>query len=148
VLPGRISADAHQQHYLMHSEEHTSFGGGRGPEMPRLHSRLLPSSLPGASQMILHLFSSHPAQVQSRHLLLKSPVQVQTDIHKDDGSLLMVCGTCVALGTRKPTRLCLQYQCRACTNSTIGSACSLSSSPVQLLPVVVPSSCATLIVRQ
>jgi hypothetical protein len=63
--------------------------------MPRLHSRLLRSSLPGDSQIILHLFSTHPAQVQSLHLLLKSPLLVRADVHEDDGSLLMACGhTC------------------------------------------------------
>jgi hypothetical protein len=63
--------------------------------MPRLLSQLLPSSLPGASQMILHLVSTHPAQVQSGHLLLKSPLLVRADVHEEDGSLLMACGhTC------------------------------------------------------
>jgi hypothetical protein len=93
-----ISAHAQQQHRPMHSEEHTSFGGRRGPEMPRLHSRLLPSSLPGAAQIILHLFSTHPAQVQSRHLLLKSPLLVRADVHEDDGSLFMACGNMCCSG--------------------------------------------------
>jgi hypothetical protein len=45
--------------------------------MPRLHPRRLPRSLPGDSQMILHLVSTYPAQVQSRHLLLESPLQAR-----------------------------------------------------------------------
>jgi hypothetical protein len=54
--------------------------------MPRLHSGLLSSSLPGASQIILHLFSMHFAHVQSRPLWLKSALLVRADGHEDDGS--------------------------------------------------------------
>ncbi len=138
----RISAQAHQQHYLMHSGEHTSFGGRRGPEMPRLYFGLHSSSLPGASQMILHLFSTHPAHVQGRHLLLKSSLLVRAHRNEDDGSLFTACGTCVALDARKPICLCLQCKCRACTNSTIGPAFRLSPSLVQVLPVAVQPASA------
>jgi hypothetical protein len=88
---GGAVAGSHPEDWLLGF----SFEGRRGLEMPRLHSRLLPSSLPGDSQMILHLFSTHPAQVQSRHLLLKSPLLGHADVHEEDGSLLMTCGhTC------------------------------------------------------
>jgi len=75
--------------------------------MPRLQPWLLSSSLPGASQMIIPLLSTHPAHVQSRHLLLKSLLLVRAHRHEDDGSLLIACGTCVGIDASKPIGLCL-----------------------------------------
>jgi hypothetical protein len=75
--------------------------------MSRLHSRLLSSSLPGASQMIIPLLSTHPAHVQSRYLLLKSLLAVRAHGHEDDGSLLIACGTGVAIDASKQIGLCL-----------------------------------------
>jgi hypothetical protein len=41
---------------------------------------------------------------------------------------------------------CLECRCSAIANPTIGAACRLFQSPVQVPPVVVPPSCATLVV--
>jgi hypothetical protein len=84
-------------------------------------------ALPPASQLIagcvpdnLHLLATHPTHVPYRHHLLKSPLLVRTLGHYDDGSFLVACGIYVALGARKPTRLCQQCQYRACANYTFG----------------------------
>src|SRR5215470_12363042 len=112
-------------------------------------------ALPPASQLIagcvphnLHLLWTHPPHAQYRHHLLKSPLLVRTDGHEDDGSFLMACGVCLALGFRKPTRFCLQSQHRASANPTFGPAGRLFPSSVQVRPVVVPSSSAMLVVSQ
>ena len=86
--------------------------------------------------MILHLLSTHLAHVQSRHLLLKSPLLVRTDGHEADGLLPRVCGIYVALGARKPTRPCLECRCKAFAKSTIYPTCRLFPSPVQVLPIM------------
>ncbi len=68
--------------------------------MPRLHSRLLSSFLPGATKIMLHLLSTRPAHVQYRHHLLKSSLQVRADVHEDDDSLLMAYVLLFALGNQ------------------------------------------------
>ncbi len=145
MLPGKDFNHAQQQHYRVHSGKYISLRKKRAGDASfallaafQLLARCFPDDAP--------LLSTHPAHVQSRHLLLKSLLLVRADGHEDDASLLIACGTCIALGVRKPTRLCLQYHCRASANSIIGPACRLSPFHVQVLPVVVPPSCAMLVV--
>jgi len=55
-------------------------------------------------------------------------------------------GTRVVPGDGKPPRFCLEYRCRAWANPTIGPARRLFPPPAQVLPIVIPPSCATLVV--
>jgi len=54
-------------------------------------------------------------------------------------------GTHVAPTARKPPHLCLECRCSACVNPTICPACRLFPSSVQVLPVVVSSASAMLV---
>src|SRR5947209_14741551 len=54
-------------------------------------------------------------------------------------------GTHVVLGDGKPPRFRLECRWRACTNPTRDPACRLFPFLVQVPPVVVPPSCATLV---
>ncbi len=76
--------------------------------------------------------------------LAENPLLMRARRHEDEGSLLMTCGTCVAIYARKPIRLCLQCWYRACAYSTIGSACRLSPSLVKVQTVAVPPASARL----
>jgi hypothetical protein len=69
-------------------------------------------------------------------------------IHEDDGLRVTLCGhTCCSRlwETAPPLPGVQSYRLRT---PTIDPACRLLPSPVQVLPVVVPPSCATLVVRR
>jgi hypothetical protein len=55
-------------------------------------------------------------------------------------------GTRGALGDGKPPRFRLEDRWRAWANPTLGPACRLFPPLVQVLPVVVPPSCAMIVV--
>jgi hypothetical protein len=92
-------------------------------------------------------FSTLPSQVRHCHLPLESPLLARAGYPRR----MMVhfswhAGTRVAPGAGKPLRFCLECRCRAWANPTIGPARRLFPPPAQVLPIVIPPSCATLVV--
>jgi hypothetical protein len=66
-------------------------------------------------------------------------------VHEDDGSRVTVCGHSYGSGRLGTTSLLPGVQVSRLHKSTIGLACRLFPSPVQVVPIVVPYSSAMLV---
>ena len=129
----------------------THFGNGYPRSKYRRIWPLVPSfHLPARKQPFPRWFlpfSTLPSQVRHCHLPLESPLLARAGYPRR----MMVhfswhAGTRVAPDAGKPLRFCLECRCRAWANPTIGPARRLFPPPAQVLPIVIPPSCATLVV--
>ena len=136
MLSGKDFSHVQQPHYLMHFREHTSFGGRRGPESLVCTLACFPALCQVHSQMILHLLSTHPAHVQSRHLLLKSSLLVRTDGHEADGLLPRHVAYMLLLALGNQLAPAWSAGVKPSQNPQFSPTCRLFPSSVQVLPIM------------
>ena len=105
--------------------------------VPRLHSQLL--------HMVPAFFSPFPFQARGCHLLLESPLLVWAAVHEDDRSLGMEGRSTCCFGRWETSPLLPGVQAEMLRTPTIEPTCRLFPPTIQVLPVVVPPSSATLV---
>lgn len=122
--------------------EWTFYVASTGPVVPRLDSWLLPSPFP----VVPVFFRRVPPRSDLANSCWKAHWWLVRAVHEDGSSLVTICGHKRCSGRWKTTPLLPAVQASCLRKPTIGPACCLFPSPAQVLPVVVPFSCATLVV--
>src|SRR5258708_18304420 len=105
-------------------------------------------ALPAASQLVSTFFRRIPPGSDLTSSCWKAYCWRIRAVNEEDGSLVTRCGHTCCSGQGEPTLLLPGALADGLRKPTSGPACRLLPSPVQVLPVVVPPSCATLVVRR